>query len=179
MEAGREVNGPWSVIDCTARSPKQDNGYACGVFTILNGYLLSRGVPVTMNTYTQDTLTARSTRRRLMYLLGKAHNARARQARPRLGRGLPRGTAAVVRGGKRTAREAGLIPTTRQVKALRPVTRGGPRQNPAPKKIEPLDALWGQTDPGTKQRPASLATEAQQTLCDYFGTEPKRRRKWG
>ena len=77
MEAKWEVNGRWSVMDCTARSLRQDNGYNCGVFTILNGYLLSRGVLVTANAYTQDALRVRSTRRRLMYLLGKAHDARA------------------------------------------------------------------------------------------------------
>ena len=104
-----------------------------------------------MNTYTQDTLTVRSMRRRLMYLLGKAHNVRARQARPRLRRRRPWGLATGVRGGKQMARKAGLSRTARRVKVPHLVTHRGPEQDPAPKKIGPLDALWGQTNPRTKQ----------------------------
>ena len=64
----------WAVVDCDALTPIQGNGYDCGVFTVLNGYLLSWGVPLTAQTFTQDTLTMRCTRHRLAYLLGKAHN---------------------------------------------------------------------------------------------------------
>ena len=110
-EAGRPAGGPWLVVDCALGSPRQINGYDCGIFTILNGYLLSRGVTVTANAYTQETLRVRSTRRRLMYLIGKAHNAQAGYARPGLGNGRPRGAAARVGGGKRTARAAGLSST--------------------------------------------------------------------
>ena len=125
------------------------------------------------NAYTQATIKARSTRRRLMYLMGEAHDARASQARPGLGNGRPRGVAARVRGGKRTARAAGLGPDARQKK------RRDPGQDPAQPKVGRLDALWGREIQGTKRPPESLAQEAQRTLCEYFGTEPKRRRTGG
>ena len=52
MEAGRTIDSPWLVVDYASGSPRQINGYNCGVFTILNGYLLSQGVTVTANAYT-------------------------------------------------------------------------------------------------------------------------------
>ena len=172
-EAGRPADGPWLVVDCASGSPRQENGYDCGIFTILNGYLLSRGVTGLANAYTQETIKARSTRRRLMYLLGKVHDARAGQARPGLGNERPRGVAARVRGGKRTARVAGLGPIARRGK------RRGPGQDLAQPKVGRLDVLWGRGIQGTKRPPESLAQEAQRTLCEYFGTEPKRRRTGG
>ena len=128
---------------------------------------------MTANTYTQETLRVRSTRRRLMYLMGKAHDARAGQARPGLGNGRPRGAAARVRGGKQTARAAGLSSTTQRNK------RRDPRRDSAQSSVGPLDVLWDREVRGAKRQPESLATEAQRTLCEYFGTEPKRRRKEG
>ena len=92
---------------------------------------------MTVNTYMQDTLTVRSTRRRLIYLLGKAHNARAGQARPGLGNGRLRGAAARVRGGKQTAHVAGLSPITQWTK------RQDPGRDPAQPRFGPLDVLWG------------------------------------
>ena len=172
-EAGRPADGPWLVVDCASGSPRQNNGYDCGIFTILNGYLLSRGVTVVANAYTQETIRARSTRRRLMYLIGKAHDARAGQARQGLGNGRPRGAAARVRGGKRTARAAGLGPDTQRKK------RRDPGQDSAQPSVGRLDVLWGRGIQGAKRPPESLAQEAQRTLCEYFGTEPKRRRTGG
>ena len=128
---------------------------------------------MTENAYAQGTLRVQSTRRRLMYLIGKAHDTRAGQARLGLGNGRPRGAAARVRGGKRTARAAGLRPNTQRKK------RRDPGQDSARSSVGPLDVLWDRGTRGAKQRPESLATEAQQTLCEYFGTEPKRRRKGG
>ena len=128
---------------------------------------------MTANAYTQETLRVRSTRRRLMYLIGRAHDARAGQARPGLGNGRPRGAAARVRGGKRTARAAGLRPDTQRKK------RRDPGRDSAQSSVGRLDVLWDRGTQGAKRRPESLATEAQRTLCEYFGTEPKRRRKGG
>ena len=108
-----------------------------------------------------------------MYLIGKAHDTRAGQARPGLGNGRPWGAAARVSGGKRTARAAGLSSATQRSK------RRDPGRDSAQSRVGPLDVLWDREVQGAKQWAESLATKAQRTLCEYFGTEPKQRRKGG
>ena len=75
-KAGKEVDASgWKrIYNPRGQTPQQENGYDCGVFTIINSYLVARGVPLRRTTYTQSTVTTRSTRRRLAYLLGKAHD---------------------------------------------------------------------------------------------------------
>ena len=57
----------WSTTDESNDSPRQTNGYDCGVFTLLTMYLLMQGVTITSSTYTQNTVYHKDVRRRLAY----------------------------------------------------------------------------------------------------------------
>ena len=43
----------WSMRNASRQSPRQHNGYDCGVFTMISGYLLARGVQLSRTTYDQ------------------------------------------------------------------------------------------------------------------------------
>ena len=59
----------WKIRDMSSSSPRQRNGFDCGVFTLFSIYLLSRGVALTSTSYSQDTLTKRKIRQSIAFLL--------------------------------------------------------------------------------------------------------------
>ena len=59
----------WTTTDKSHLCPRQRNGDDCGVFTILNTYLMAQGCQLRPNTYTQATITTRQLRRTLAHAL--------------------------------------------------------------------------------------------------------------
>ena len=55
----------WSVSDESDRSPRQDNGYDCGMFMLISMGLLRNGHNLSRDSYRQSTLRLRSSRRKL------------------------------------------------------------------------------------------------------------------
>ena len=58
----------WTTEDRSRDSPRQENSYDCGVFSLLTIALLAQGVRVTSSTYSQLDIYRSSTRRRLAFL---------------------------------------------------------------------------------------------------------------
>ena len=58
----------WTTEDRSRDSPRQENSYDCGVFSLLTIALLAQGVRVTSSTYSQLDVYRSSTRRRLAFL---------------------------------------------------------------------------------------------------------------
>jgi len=61
--------GTWSMGDKSISSPQQGNFDDCGVFTILNMVLLSSGVALTENSYSQFEINCRKTRERISQII--------------------------------------------------------------------------------------------------------------
>ena len=61
----------WKLISCTADTPKQENGFDCGVFTCMFADFLSAGYPLS---FSQDHITRCRERIALSILQGCAIN---------------------------------------------------------------------------------------------------------
>ena len=55
----------WQKLDRSLDSPRQGNGFDCGIFTLTSMCLVRNGLRLTKEAYTQGTLTLRRARRRL------------------------------------------------------------------------------------------------------------------
>ena len=95
----------WTCTDESRRSPRQENGTDCGLFTILSTALMAHGCSLQRNSYTQATLETRNTRRTIAHLIWSrrthphaesllrpdppcpqtAHNAKRKRPRPSSG----------------------------------------------------------------------------------------------
>ena len=62
----------WSASDESDRSPLQDNGYDCGMFTLISMGLLRNGHRLNRSSYRQSTLRMRLSRRKLAWTIWKA-----------------------------------------------------------------------------------------------------------
>ena len=62
----------WSTSDKSDRSPRQDNGYDCGMFMLISMGLLRNGHNLSRDSYRQSTLCLRSSRRKLAWTIWKA-----------------------------------------------------------------------------------------------------------
>ena len=62
----------WSTSDKSDRSPRQDNGYDCGMFMLISMGLLRNGHNLSRDSYRQSTLRLRSSRRKLAWTIWKA-----------------------------------------------------------------------------------------------------------
>ena len=131
----------WTIRDMSRHSPRQRNGDDCGVFTILSIYLLSRGVSLSKNSYSQTCVTTRKLRRSIAFALLQANELApvapvggSLSARPAIP--LPRGVArkrkartTAARAGKRSRKEGKA--TAGKAKAVTPGA-GQQRQNRPP-----------------------------------------------
>ena len=107
----------WRIRDMSRHSPRQRNGNDCGVFTLLSIYLLSRGVRLTKNSYSQLCVTTRKLRRSIAFALlqanelapvaptGSAGLARPRAPLPREVARKRKARTTAARAGKRRRRE--------------------------------------------------------------------------
>jgi len=59
----------WTMEDISANSPRQINGYDCGIFTLVTSALLANKCGLDSSSYTQHQLYALGTRERIAYLL--------------------------------------------------------------------------------------------------------------
>ena len=64
-----EWDQEWCCSDKSAHSPTQRNGDDCGIFTLVSMALLSQGHLLRNDSYSQDVLLLRQTRRRIAYLI--------------------------------------------------------------------------------------------------------------
>ena len=55
----------WQKLDKSLDSPRQGNGFDCGIFTLTSMCLVRNGLQLSKEAYTQGTLTLRRARRRL------------------------------------------------------------------------------------------------------------------
>ena len=72
----------WRKIDDSGQSPRQNNGYDCGIFTLASISLLAQKIPLTTRSYTEAELHLHDTRKRIALLLWQASHNHPRQ-RPR------------------------------------------------------------------------------------------------
>ena len=61
----------WSSTDKSENSPKQGNGYDCGIFTLISMGLLRNGHILRSNSYFQNTLYHRHSRKNLAWTIWK------------------------------------------------------------------------------------------------------------
>ena len=71
---------PWRKIDDSGNSPRQSNGYDCGIFTLTSISLLAQQTPLTTRSYTEAEFQLQDTRKRIAFLLWQASR---NQPRPR------------------------------------------------------------------------------------------------
>ena len=58
-------SGPWTIQNRSGTTPKQTNGYDCGVFTLVNMSLIARGIRLDQGSYSQETIYRRQTRQHI------------------------------------------------------------------------------------------------------------------
>ena len=63
--AGQGGQEGWEKLDRSLDSPRQGNGFDCGIFTLTSMCLVRNGLQLSKEAYTQGTLTLRRARRRL------------------------------------------------------------------------------------------------------------------
>ena len=85
-------------------APRQRNGNDCGVFTILSIYLLSKGVSLAKNSYSQECVTTRKLRRSIAFALLQANELAPVAPTGSAGLARPRATLPREVTRKRTAR---------------------------------------------------------------------------
>ena len=68
-----EWSQDWSLRDLSRHSPRQQNDYDCGVFTMVSIYLSSRGVTLSNETYDQHYVTSANLRYNLALALLKVN----------------------------------------------------------------------------------------------------------
>mmetsp|Transcript_24659 Transcript_24659/g.37755 ORF Transcript_24659/g.37755 Transcript_24659/m.37755 type:complete len:465 (-) Transcript_24659:676-2070(-) len=61
----------WELVDDSENSPRQHNGYDCGIFTITNINLLAQKIPLTAQTYTEANFSEQNTRERMRFSCGR------------------------------------------------------------------------------------------------------------
>jgi sentrin-specific protease 1 len=59
----------WRCQDMSTHSPRQENGYDCGVFTVLSAALISKDVPMTGEVYTQALVSHANIRDRFANII--------------------------------------------------------------------------------------------------------------
>ena len=59
----------WTLEDRSDDSPRQGNGYDCGVFTLVSIALLAQGVKLNKESYNQSIIYGLATRRQIAYLI--------------------------------------------------------------------------------------------------------------
>jgi hypothetical protein len=66
----RTVNlAPWTTSNRSGSTPKQTNGYDCGVFTLINMSLLAHGTMPNSSSYSQETIYQRQTRQHIAHVI--------------------------------------------------------------------------------------------------------------
>ena len=60
---------PWTTSNRSGSTPKQTNGYDCGVFTLVNMSLLARGINLNSSSYSQETIYRRETRQHIAHVI--------------------------------------------------------------------------------------------------------------
>ena len=66
----RTINpAPWTTSDRSGSTPRQTNGYDCGVFTLVNMSLLAQGTNLNLSSYSQLTIYQRNTRSRIAHVI--------------------------------------------------------------------------------------------------------------
>ena len=67
---GRSSNlASWTTSNRSGSTPKQTNGYDCGVFTLVNMSLLARGETLNSSSYSQETIYRRKTRQHIAHVI--------------------------------------------------------------------------------------------------------------
>ena len=61
--------GPWTIQNRSGSTPKQTNGYDCGVFTLVNMSLIARGINLDSGSYSQETIYRRQTRQHIAHVI--------------------------------------------------------------------------------------------------------------
>jgi len=80
----------WSLSDNSDNSPRQHNGYDCGIFTITNMTFLAQNVPLSSSLYSEADFQVLDTRRRIAFMLWKASSNHPQPPRStHLDRALP------------------------------------------------------------------------------------------
>ena len=59
----------WTATNESHNSPKQTNGSDCGIFTLASMAILAQGTQLRSQTYSQETIYFRQTRRQLTHLV--------------------------------------------------------------------------------------------------------------
>lgn len=59
----------WRKINRSGSSPKQTNGYDCGVFTLINLAVIAQGHTPSQTVYTQETVYRHQTRRQIAHMI--------------------------------------------------------------------------------------------------------------
>ena len=86
----------------STHSPRQENGFDCGVFTVLSAALISNGVPMTGEVYTQALVSHANIRDRLAnIILESIPQDAALMASWLQGSANPRGVPTTLTGGRR------------------------------------------------------------------------------
>ena len=62
-------SGPWTIQNRSGTTPKQTNGYDCGVFTLVNMSLIARGIRLDQGSYSQETIYRRQTRQHIAHII--------------------------------------------------------------------------------------------------------------
>ena len=58
----------WTALDLSHTSPRQQNGYDCGIFMLLLLALCAQGITLRKSSYTQDLVNGKSIRKRLVHV---------------------------------------------------------------------------------------------------------------
>jgi len=61
--------GPWTIQNRSGFTPKQTNGYDCGVFTLVNMSLIARGINLDSGSYSQETIYRHQTRQHITHVI--------------------------------------------------------------------------------------------------------------
>ena len=59
----------WTTTDESGTSPRQENGYDCGMFTLISMSLLRHGLRLRINSYVQGSLYHRNLHRKLAWTI--------------------------------------------------------------------------------------------------------------